>query len=327
MAEARVAVIIAAWNAETTLERALRSALAQTVPVEVIVVDDASTDGTFALARRLAAEDGRVTALRQEVNAGPSAARNRAIAASRAPWIATLDSDDFMDPGRLARLIAVAEAEGADFVADDLWKVDQEDPEGPRVRLWSDTDFGQTLVTAPMFIEGNISARYGGRREIGFLKPLMSRAFLDRHGISFEPEIRLGEDFVLYATALIEGAKFLLIDPAGYVAVVRAGSLSGKHPTEAHARLIAADDVLLARSDLDTATRRALERHRLEQQKKHAWRVMIDANRERNFGKAAGAFFSRPAVMADLSVKLWGEVTARLPGGKKADRWQLKTGR
>lgn len=318
MADPQVAVLIAAWNAEATLARAVESALAQDVAVEVIVIDDASPDGTFAEARRLAEADPRVTALRQDRNGGPSAARNRGLAASSAPWVTVLDSDDFMDPGRLDRLLTVAAAEGADFVADDLFKVSEDDPSGPRSRMWSDTDFGQITVTAAMFVEGNLSSKHGGRREMGFLKPLMSRAFLAEHKIGYDAGIRLGEDFVIYTAALIAGAKFVLIDPAGYVAVVRPGSLSGSHPTEAHAHLIAADTRLLAMQGIDAATRKALTAHRLEQQKKWAWRVVLDAKRERDLGKALGAFRAPLPVGASLVGKLWGEVTARLPGGRKS---------
>ena len=318
MADPKVAVLVAAWNAEATLARAVESVLAQNVPVEVIIVDDASPDGTFAEARRLAEADVRVTALRQEQNGGPSAARNRALTASSTPWVTVLDSDDFMDPGRLERLLAVADAEGADFVADDLYKVDEADPTGPRSRMWSDDDFGMILVTPSMFVEGNLSSRHGGRREMGFLKPLMSRAFLDKHGIGYDAGIRLGEDFVIYTAALIAGAKFVLVDPAGYVAVVRPGSLSGSHPTEAHAHLIAADTELLGMDGIDEATREALEAHRLEQQKKWAWRVVLDAKKERNLGKALGAFIAPLPVGASLIGKLWREVIARLPGSKNA---------
>ena len=101
----RVSVVIAAYNAEATLERAVTSAAAQTVPVEITVVDDASGDRTAALAERLCDRYPAVRILRQLRNSGPAAARNRAIADGSAPWIAVLDSDDHMAPDRLERLL------------------------------------------------------------------------------------------------------------------------------------------------------------------------------------------------------------------------------
>lgn len=242
-----VSVLIAAWSAEATLERAIDSALAQTVPVEVIVIDDASPDATAQVANARAATDPRVRVMHQSHNQGPSAARNRGLAAARGAWVTVLDADDFFcAPDRLARLVALARSKDADFVADDLWKVDEAAPDGPRTRLISDDPIGIQWIDAADFVAGNLSGQHGGRREYGFLKPLMSKAFLEQHQLFYDPVIRLGEDYVLYTRALIAGARFVLTDAAGYAAVVRPGSLSGKHPTEAHDHLVAADRALLA---------------------------------------------------------------------------------
>ncbi|MEM7645010.1 MAG: glycosyltransferase family 2 protein, partial [Pseudomonadota bacterium] len=106
MTDIKATVIIAAWNAEAELSRSLRSALAQAIPVEVIVADDASTDGTASLVETMAQADPRVVLVRQAVNGGPGAARNVAIEAARGDWIAVLDADDTMRPDRLAKMIA-----------------------------------------------------------------------------------------------------------------------------------------------------------------------------------------------------------------------------
>ena len=307
-----IAVIVAAWNAAATIERAVKSALTQEdVALEVIVVDDASADDTAARAEALAKTDPRVRVLRQPVNGGPAEARNRAIAESTAPWLTVLDADDFMDPGRLAELLRIAREEDADFVADDLLKVDEADPGGPRRRRWSDAQVGRMQVDAASFITGNLSARHGGRREMGFLKPLMSRSFLNRHGLSDDPAIRLGEDYVLYARALIAGARFVLTDPAGYVAVVRPASLSGRQPTESHKTLIDADLAMLEQPGLDEATRSALQAHLMEQRKKWAWRRLIDAKAAGDAKAAAACFMAPPAVIADLARRLGGEAVTR----------------
>lgn len=92
-----ISVIMAAYNAEEHLREALESALAQDWrPFEVILVDDGSTDGTGEIARSF----DSVRYVRQE-NAGPAAARNRAIQASTGPLVANFDSDDILPPSRL----------------------------------------------------------------------------------------------------------------------------------------------------------------------------------------------------------------------------------
>jgi glycosyltransferase involved in cell wall biosynthesis len=101
-----VAAIIPAHNAAPTIGETLRAALAQTFPpAEIIVVDDGSTDGTATLVAGIAAQHPQVRLLRQQC-LGPSAARNRAIAATQAPLIAPLDADDVWAPQYLAHCAA-----------------------------------------------------------------------------------------------------------------------------------------------------------------------------------------------------------------------------
>lgn len=313
-----VTVIIAAWQAEATLARAIASVQAQSLPVEIIVIDDASEDGTAALAEAMARDDARLHVLRQPVNQGPAAARNRALDTARAPWVTVLDADDFMDPDRLEHLFAMATAQDLDFLADDLFKVAEDNITGPRTRLWSEQDFGALAIDAAGFIRGNLSTRHGGRREMGFVKPLMRLDFLNHHGLRYG-DMRLGEDYDLYARALILGARFQLVDPMGYVAVVRPGSLSGAHATSAHLALMQADRRMLAMPQLKAETRTALRAHLLEEHKKWAWRRMIDAVKARHPGRALACFAAPPAVGADLirrlSEQVWLRGTRRLRGG------------
>lgn len=313
MTDPLVTVLIAAWSAETTLGRAIDSALAQTVPVEVIVIDDASPDGTAALAKARAAADPRVCVLRQKYNQGPGAARNRGLEIARGDWITVLDSDDFFcEPDRLARLVTLAKIESAQFVADDLWRLEENALDGPRRRMISETPLGITRLDAARFVAGNLSSRRGGRREYGFLKPIMEARFLRDNALTYAPDIRLGEDYVLYTQALIAGARFVLTDPAGYAAVVRGGSLSAVHPGAAHKRLVAADRAFLALPQIDTDTRRALRAHMMEQRKKLAWRQLIDAKKTADPVEVIRCFLAPPPVLADLVSKLGKEITSRL---------------
>lgn len=105
-----VAVIMTAYNAEATLEPAMRSVLAQTHDkLRLVVVDDASTDGTAEIIDRLAREDHRVAILPQPVNAGTYVAKNHALALVGADFYTFLDSDDWMHPCRIARHLAFME--------------------------------------------------------------------------------------------------------------------------------------------------------------------------------------------------------------------------
>jgi hypothetical protein len=112
-ATAEVSVIIAAFNAEPYIEDTCVSALNQTYgSLEIIVVDDGSTDGTSRVVSRLAARDPRLRLIRQQ-NLGVAAARNAAIAASRGRFIAPLDADDLWDPTKVERQVQRFEEGGA----------------------------------------------------------------------------------------------------------------------------------------------------------------------------------------------------------------------
>ena len=191
-----VSVIIPAWKAASFIERAVSSALASTgVKVEVIVVDDASPDATFETIKRLAAANrSRVIAERLPVNSGPSAARNRALDMAKGRYIAILDADDGMAPGRLAALVALADASGADIVADNMMEVDEggwalgrHQPFLKSPAFSSSRDIG--LAT---WVKHNHPMKGGDC--LGYLKPLFRRSKLAETGIRYDVTLRNSED-------------------------------------------------------------------------------------------------------------------------------------
>ena len=109
----RISVIIPCYNVERYVERAVRSVLAQTHPdIELIVVDDGSTDGTRERLRALKEELGdRITVLDQE-NRGACAARNTGLAKATGDLVQFLDADDVLLPGKLSHQASVAERSG-----------------------------------------------------------------------------------------------------------------------------------------------------------------------------------------------------------------------
>lgn len=114
MSEALISVVIPAYNAEETIDETLLSVRGQSWrELEIIVVDDGSTDRTCEVVDRHAAADPRVRLLRQ-ANAGVASARNAGWQGACSDLIAFIDADDLWSPGKLARQMAELERGGAE---------------------------------------------------------------------------------------------------------------------------------------------------------------------------------------------------------------------
>jgi CDP-glycerol glycerophosphotransferase len=97
-------VVIPVFNQETYLRKCLDSVLCQAFQdLEILVVDDGSTDATAAIAQEVARQDGRVRVL-QQPNAGAGAARNHGLRHARGQFVHFVDADDWLVPGAYSRL-------------------------------------------------------------------------------------------------------------------------------------------------------------------------------------------------------------------------------
>ena len=112
-----ISVIMAAYNAEKTIEQAMRSVLNQTYPHwELLVIDDCSTDRTARLVESVASQDGRVRLIRNESNSGVSLTRKHGLEEAKGTWIAILDSDDAWAPEKLEKQIRLQIEKNADLL-------------------------------------------------------------------------------------------------------------------------------------------------------------------------------------------------------------------
>lgn len=110
--EEMIAVIIPAYNATATLDRTLFSVRAQTHrALDILVMDDGSTDDSAAIVLRHAGEDSRIRLMRQ-ANAGVAAARNAGLAVTSADYVAMLDADDLWAPEAAAQLLSAIQGSG-----------------------------------------------------------------------------------------------------------------------------------------------------------------------------------------------------------------------
>jgi len=283
-----VSVIIAAYNVEDYVERAINSALASTgVSVQVIVVDDCSTDNTWDLLSDISHPS--VLVYRLNNNGGPSVARNAALSYCTGTWVAVLDADDVFEANRLSRLITRAEQHGADLVVDDLILVNEE----RRNRDFMYNGFGdKTILTLADYIEGNC---LGSRQPVlGYTKPLMLRSFIEKNRLRYNPEIRIGEDYIFMCEALASGARCVFEGTAGYLYSVREGSTSHRLKPQNILDMLSLDRHFLARYSLDESSKRAQAKRTRSLREYYAFSLLVVAIKSKDLTGACKAILESP---------------------------------
>ncbi|KQY73101.1 glycosyltransferase [Ensifer sp. T173] len=294
-----VSFVIAAFKAADTITRAIDSALAQEdVSVEVIVVDDASPDYTAAVVEAIA--DPRIRLIRLPANRGPGGARNAGLDAARGEWIAILDADDTVRPGRLARMIARARRESANIAVDNLEVLNLD---GRRDRMFDDTTLENTpVLTLAAFIESNVLFR--STYNFGYMKPIFERRFLEEIRLRFKEEIRIGEDYILLASALAQGGRCIIDPSAGYRYHIREGSISRVLELRHIDAMIAADTDFLSTHAID-ASAMAMQRKRSRSlYEAHAFLALVEHIKSRSLGGAIRTALSSPRALRHLRMPI-----------------------
>ncbi|WP_457580313.1 glycosyltransferase family 2 protein [Ensifer canadensis] len=294
-----VTFVIAAYKAADTIMRAIDSALAQEdVTVEVIVVDDASPDGTAAVVEAIA--DPRVRLLRLPANRGPGGARNAGLDAARGEWVAILDADDTVRTGRLARMIARARREGADIAVDNLEVLNLD---GRRERMFVDAMLEKTpILTLAAFIESNVLFR--STYNFGYMKPVFERRFLEKIRLRFKEEIRIGEDYILLASALAEGGRCVVDPSAGYRYHIREGSISRVLELRHVDAMIAADADFLSTHAVDASAMAMQRRRSRSLHEARAFLALIEHLKSRSLGRAIKTALSSPRALRHLRMPI-----------------------
>ena len=303
-----VAVIIAAYNVAPTIRDAVRSALDQAETAEVVVVDDASSDGTAAVVDELARDDSRVTLIRQPINSGPARARNLAIAATTSPFIAILDGDDILLPGRFTAMFAEPDW---DFCADNIVFFTRFDQIEAIRRSFADEPSQAMKLDFTSFVDGNIPRHGKPRGELGFLKPVMRREFLVRHDLDYAEDCRLGEDFLLYCEALAKGARYRVIANCGYAALVRENSLSGLHSVNDLAQLYRHESCLADTLDLSRSQEDLLRRRVKSTLRRLHHREVLAVRNDQGLVAGIRDGLRKPTALVDIARDRWQGLTGK----------------
>lgn len=210
-----VSILIVARNTGPFIGAAITSAREQSfADLEIVVLDDGSTDDTRAVAARHAAEDERVRLL-DGPQAGLVAVRNASLAAARGRWAAILDSDDTLHPNHVERLVEAARRTGAEIVAANMI-VFHATPGGPAPSIFADGPEwrAERAIDLAAYVRAN--GLFTGTTALGYLKPLFDVDWLRAQGLGYDPRLRIGEDYDLVVRAIAAGARFRYLPRPSY---------------------------------------------------------------------------------------------------------------
>lgn len=224
--EPAVSVIVPIYNGAAHIRECLDSLFAQTLEsLEIIVVDDASTDETDSiLGKYVQRSGGRLQVLTQRTNQGVSAARNRGIDAARGAFVAFVDADDIVRPRMYEHLLELADSLSLDVASCGIQLFDGEGGlsqpipypmrpgvlyDSPKMRVLLETGFTSKLLWAPV-------------------RSLYRRSLIQAHDVRFDTLIRKGEDSLFNLEVLTRARGCAAVEDAYYLYRKHAGSVTAR---------------------------------------------------------------------------------------------------
>ncbi|WP_405390872.1 glycosyltransferase [Streptomyces sp. NBC_01102] len=224
--EPDVSVVIGAYEAMPYLIRCLESVEAQTLPagrMEIIAVDDGSTDGTGKYLEEFAARTAiPMRVIRQENSGGPSGPRNVGLGLARGRYVFFLDADDYFGEEALERMVSMGDRAGTDVVLGKVVGVNR----GAAKSMWKETVERADLYSSN--IKFTLSAQKLFRREL-----------LTRLGMTFDEGLKTGEDALFTMEAYLRGDGVSVV--ADYTCYYLVGRDDGKHVTKSGSYLLRFD--------------------------------------------------------------------------------------
>ena len=232
-----VSVVVPLYNAKDLVKFTAESVLNQTCRnIELLIVDDCSTDGSLELCRELYGHDERVRIIRQEKNGGPGAARNRGIAEARGEYIVFVDSDDAILPDALDKMLEAAKKYNADVVHTTQFVYPLPDEEGnfplqivdDRVKYFRN-NINRDSYSEVTLLSDDLAARFEDWRQCrinwSVCGKMFRRAFLADNGIYF-PEMKFAEDMLFCFGCLFKSKNYVIVPGGYYIVRITASSLT-----------------------------------------------------------------------------------------------------
>lgn len=225
----KISVIVPIYNSIDCLERCVKSICAQTYTnIEILLIDDGSTDGTDKLCERLASEDSRIRTYHKQ-NGGASSARNMGIGLAEGEYLGFVDSDDYIEPDMYALLMSAAGEQSGPIVQISRDEVDEE---GNRLQDICIPPESVQFCKAEDFLKDLLLHK----GDCSFCTKLVKRELFENHRF---PEGALNEDFSLLVEMLQEIDGITILPKQCYHVVCRRESTTRKKTQDSFSKVFA----------------------------------------------------------------------------------------
>ena len=207
--EELVSIVVPCYNVSSHVEKCIASLLAQTYPnLEIIAVNDRSSDDTGAVLDRIAAQESRLRVIHAEVNGGPHGARQLGVQAARGQFIGFVDSDDHVRADMFAGFAKALKDEKADIAICNFLSVDGAGNEDPHI-----------IASRKLIVDDDIIGRFS-RLEFGsgmlcnklFRKAVIQPSF----AFSLDRSVDYGEDQIVSIGCFARASRVVLLPEAYY---------------------------------------------------------------------------------------------------------------
>ncbi len=291
-----ISVLMANYNGAPYLRQAIESVLTQTHPsLELILVDDGSSDDSVTIANEIAATDARLRVFSGKRFGGPAPVRNFALDQVRGDWVAVVDSDDVIHPERFEHMLAAANDLKADILIDDLAIFDTDISAPKDTMLKGDYAEKPQAVSEVTYIHSNFI--FGKGTALGYAKPFLHWAKMRDGKWRYDERLRIGEDYDLIVRLLAAGFSMWTLPQQLYYYRKHAQSISYRLDDGSLQSLRSAAEDAVAREQKRPEARQAHVARLNSIKRAQGFSHLIQALKARKFARVISVAFESPASL------------------------------
>lgn len=233
----KISAIVPVYNTERYLERCLDSLINQTyADIEIIIINDGSTDGSAIICDRYKQEDKRIVVIHKQ-NGGLSDARNKGLGVATGKYVLFVDSDDYLELDACQYFVDAMQDSEPDILCGDAVRI-----EGKRKTIISHSTVAKELVSGKEFLLNELS-NYTMNMAVCF--KMFRKDFIVEHSLSFLPGI-LHEDELFTPIAFLHANRVIRVEKIFYYYIIRRDSITTQPDRGKNAK-----DIIYICSELD----------------------------------------------------------------------------